>query len=456
MKFNQNTFLGRLAFFSALCIFLSVSLFFYSCTKKKNNELTQTESLALTAGETFALQTAEGCEFSSSAPQIAKVDANGVVTAVSEGETQIMLKKDALTQTVAVTVSDPAIINFDIRNESHINWYGRTYKAKAPDGRESVMFPLSNSSFEVSFYGNKLTATIYCYVDPVRKGQKTYFSVTVDHRTRTVGLDDGINELVLGERLTAGKHKASVVKLTEGRESNAGLLELKGESADGNFRFVKPPEKPSLKLEFYGDSLTTGHGVKGSNSTTAFETVNEDPTLCYAGVATKLLNAQATIYAYSGISLAVEGRYYPPLMKDVYRYVCSSNCREEWDFSRYVPDVIVVNLGANDWSSIKNVYWEQREEKVRKFSEAYVDFIRTLQEIAPNAKIVCITDRYQIGREIDDKIEAAAKMTGVYCVELYSNSNGSAGHPDTEAGQIAGKQLADFINSILQESGAIK
>lgn len=293
MKFNRKPIFSRVAFFATLCIFLSVSIFFSSCAK--NNALTNTDTLALTAGETCALQTEEGCEFSSSAPQIAKVDENGVVTAISEGETQIMIKKGTLTQSVAVTVTDPAIENFDVKNESHVNWYGRTYIAKAPDGREGVMFPLSNSSFEVSFYGNKLTATIYCYVDAVRKGQKTYFSVTVDRRTRTVGLEDGINELVLGERLTEGKHKASVVKLTEGRESNAGLLELKGESADGNFRFVKPPEKPSLKLEFYGDSLTTGHGVKGSNSTTAFETVNEDPTLCYAGVATKLLNAQATI-----------------------------------------------------------------------------------------------------------------------------------------------------------------
>lgn len=416
----------------------------------KEEQLCKTKSLDMIADETVALDVVDGCTFSSSAPEIAKVSGNGTVTAVSEGETHIVVTKENAQQKVKVCVSDPPIENFDIKNSAHINWCGRTITDKTPNGKECVMFPQSYSSFDVSFYGNKIIATIYCRVSSQRTGQKTYFKIQTDARTRTVGLNDGINVVTLGDKLKNGKHRVIVTKLTEGREAVAGLISLSGESANGDFKFVKPKERAKLKLEFYGDSLTVGHGVKGSNSTSAFETKDEDPTLCYSGVATELLNAEANFFAYSGMSLAIEGRYYPPLLLDTFDVVCNANYPDKkWDFSKYVADVIIINIGANDWSSIKYFYWDTKEEKIKIVKKAYVEFINKIKSVNSTAKIVCVTDDYQIGKSIDDVIEAAAAETGVYTVSLYSNGLGSAAHPDAQAGEIAGKQLADFIKSIL-------
>lgn len=433
-----------------LCIITFITFCSCKTDADKKEKLCSVEALSMIADETASLDATDGCVFSSEAPEIAKVAANGTVTALAEGKTFIVVKNGNNEQKIEVEVVDHAIENFDIRNQTHLNWSGRTIVDKSPNGKDCVMFPQSYSSFGVAFYGSKIIATIYCRVASQRTGQKTYFKIKVDARTRTVGLNDGVNVVTLGDKLKKGKHRVTVTKLTEGREAIAGLISLSGESADGDFKFVKPWQKPNLKLEFYGDSLTVGHGVKGSNATSAFETKDEDPTLCYSGVATELLGAEANFFAYSGMSLAIEGRFYSPLLLDTFDVVCNANYpNKKWDFSKYIADVVIINIGANDWSSINYFYSECKEEKIKIVKSAYVDFINKIKSINPTAKIVCVTDKYQIGKSINDAIEAAAAEMGVYSVELYSNGLGSASHPDSQAGEIAGKQLADFIRSIL-------
>ena len=110
---------------------------------------------------------------------------------------------------------------------------------------------------------------------------------------------------------------------------------------------------------------------------------------------------------------------------------------------------MIINIGANDWSSIKYFYSDKKEEKIKVVKTSYVALIEKIKAVNPTAKIVCITDEYHKSKGINDAIEAAAAETGVYTVALYSNGLGSAAHPDAQAGEIAGKQLADFIKTIL-------
>ena len=57
-------------------------------------------------------------------------------------------------------------------------------------------------------------------------------------------------------------HMVTIVKITEAAMSHVGLVKVdvvEGEIVLGEF-----PERPSLKLEFIGDSITCGYGVLGS------------------------------------------------------------------------------------------------------------------------------------------------------------------------------------------------
>lgn len=436
--------LNRLFSLAACAILCFLAVVATACGAAEPTGLLMGETeISLTAGGTYTIPTVEeGCVFEADEGGVVSVSAEGVVTALVAGEAKIIVRKGEKSSVLTVTVTEEKIENLNIEKGGHINWYGRTYLLREAEGAK-VMFPQSYSGFEVSFYGRELTAVICCYVDSARSGQKTYFEVDLDGRLRTVGLEDGTNELVLGSGLEYGKHTAKVTKLTEGRESNAGLVRLVAEDSE-DFYFVRPPEKPELKLEFYGDSITCGHGIKGTNATSAFETVNEDPTLSYAGQATRNLGAQANFFSYSGMALAFEGVYYPPLAKDDFVYVCSKNCREEWDFSSYVADVIVVNLGANDWTRINRDYPDSINDCLERFENEYRAFIRALKEKNGEAEIVCIGMPY-IYIAMAPHIKAAAEAEGVYYLPIYTNGLGSAAHPDVQAGEIGGKQLSDFI-----------
>lgn len=431
-----------------LCIILSLVTIFTTACSRSGQQMTEKlfmgkTEITLLTGETYTIQTTENeCVFESSEESVASVSSYGVVTALAVGRTNITVRKGEKSSVMLVIVEEKKITDFDIQNQEHVNWYGRTYMLEK-EGETIVMFPQSYSGFEVSFCGTELSAVIYCYVDSVRRGQKTYFEINLDGKYRTIGVEDGTHELVLGENLKYGKHSVKVTKLTEGRESNAGLVRFMEAKSD-DFYFVSPPEKPALKLEFYGDSITCGHGIKGTNATSAFETINEDPTLCYAGQATRNLGAQANFFSYSGISLAFEGVYYPPLVKDDYLLVCSKNCREQWDFTKYVADVIIINLGANDWTRISRDYPDSVNECLETFENEYRSFIRELRKKNETAMIVCIGMPY-IYMAMAPKIKAAAEAEGAYYLPIYTNGLGSAAHPDAQAGELGGKQLSDFI-----------
>ena len=55
-----------------------------------------------------------------------------------------------------------------------------------------------------------------------------------------------------------------------------------------------------------------------------------------------------------------------------------------WDFNRYVPDVVVLNLGTNDDS-----YCQEDTERQAKFASLYVDFLKTIRKHNQKAYIVC-------------------------------------------------------------------
>lgn len=55
-----------------------------------------------------------------------------------------------------------------------------------------------------------------------------------------------------------------------------------------------------------------------------------------------------------------------------------------WDFSRFVPDLIVINLGTNDDSYTKDDAVRQAE-----YAREYAGFLKTVRRCNPHAKILC-------------------------------------------------------------------
>ena len=73
-----------------------------------------------------------------------------------------------------------------------------------------------------------------------------------------------------------------------------------------------------------------------------------------------------------------------------------------WNFSQFSPDVIVINLGTNDFS-----YCGADEERRREYIDGYKAFLQLVREKNPDAMIVCTLGI--MGTELCDSMETAVK-----------------------------------------------
>lgn len=220
------------------------------------------------------------------------------------------------------------------------------------------------------------------------------------------------------------------IKLVRLSEANFGKVGISALYTSGT---IKKTEDKPLKLEFIGDSITCGYGVEGTVLKDMFSTSTENPTRAYAWKTAELLDADVQLVSWSGNGLI--SHYIPPevdtpdelypLMYDAYRLADYAGSRftgispeQEYDFSDYTPDAVIINLGTNDFS-----YTRGKEERINAFKEAYKKLIALVCEKRPNAHVVCTLGI--MGQDLCPAIRE--------CVNELSKQFRAAGNPEAAA-----------------------
>lgn len=54
---------------------------------------------------------------------------------------------------------------------------------------------------------------------------------------------------------------------------------------------------------------------------------------------------------------------------------------KDWDFTRYIPHAVIINLGTNDWNHNSGKAW------VKKFEKTYIKFIQNITNKYNNKKL---------------------------------------------------------------------
>ncbi len=182
-----------------------------------------------------------------------------------------------------------------------------------------------------------------------------------------------------------------VVKLSEVANSCCGLkaVEL------GEGETIAPAAAKAHKIEFIGDSITCGYGVEDEDRNHHFSTTTEDCTKAYAYKAAQKLDADYSLVSISGYGIisgySGDGKRVPeqmlPTYYETYGNSWGGSFGEEkpqdltWDFSKYEPEAVVINLGTNDASYAKD------NDKKQEYIDGYVEFLKKVREKNPNAKI---------------------------------------------------------------------
>ncbi|MCY1138043.1 GDSL-type esterase/lipase family protein [Actinoplanes sp. Pm04-4] len=232
--------------------------------------------------------------------------------------------------------------------------------------------------------------------------------------------------------LAAGNHTL-IVSYRQVAGSYTGDAVFQGLTLDAGATTFKAPARPKL-VEFVGDSITAG-------ATSSQLAVTD-----YAFKAGEKLGYDHTQIAIGGMCLSetADGCWAHET-----RYWMSSGGQagaDQWDFTRYRADAVVINLGTNDKS---------HGVSGPDFQAKYAAFLSRVRSKFPNAKIFAL--RTFIGRyagETRAAVQArnAAGDTAVSYVDttgwLPADGLSDSVHPNDKGHQAVADRLAPILGAL--------
>jgi hypothetical protein len=370
---------------------------------------------------------------------------------------------------IAITLADPlatGILEAETMNDyTKIRWLGRTWY---DDSTQRRYFWNTASGFTVAFEGTELKATFYATNYTVT-GKKAHLVILLDgEEDPTKGtllvLDQMQAEYILVSGLEDGYHTVKVLKRSEAQDSDTALVSV---STDGTF--ATPPAANDFRIQYIGASTSVGYGDLGPSSA-AKTTDNSNGLLCYTYLASYLLDAETSIFASSGWGITrgwntsglVSATQTIPAAYEYFATNASNyvfTAAGEWDHTDYQPDVIVVALGGNDFSSSNYSSLNATDQASFRASvtSAYIQFLLTLHAYHPDAYIIVVYGLMSEATYVKNVAIDAAAQADAECGMVTSllvagaGSSGSLGsnyHPDVATYIVAARQLAECIESL--------
>ena len=298
--------------------------------------------------------------------EIASISETGIITAHKEGTFKLSVKyKEIILEKDFDTYVRKTTLDCFNRNNPLIHYLGRNYHEN-----KVVRMDNEGSGFEVYFEGTSLKATMsgksgswYGY---------TMVSVLVDDEIdttkRIITLNKGSKEFeyTLVENLTPGFHRVKMLKRTENLSTYLTLFKL-----ETNGKFHPVNKENCLKMEVYGDSITAGYGNLRGELSDQTSAKLQSGLQTYASYTALALGAELNIQARSGIGMYTanndigEGNH----VKDYYDKV-NYDGEHHWNFDNYTPDIVLINLGTND-------YWDPKFNSTT-FLTSYINTVTSL------------------------------------------------------------------------------
>lgn len=249
--------------------------------------------------------------------------------------------------------------------------------------------------------------------------------------------------------LTDTVHDVQLFRLTEG---DLGWTEFQGFVLDAGKTLQAPPAAPELKIEFYGDSITTGLGIEASDADSDLNRDFQNNYLAYSALTARNLNAEFRCIAVQGIGVFVGWQSY--IMPQIWNRLAPLTTAALWDFSKWVPDVAVVNLFQNDRARISTLNPVPAEAEI---VQHYVSFISGIRAVYPDAHIVCALGSMDATAEgspwpgyIHQAVVQMADGNMSECIFPYI---GGDRHPRIVHHQAMADQLTAHVRSVLYPSG---
>ncbi len=262
---------------------------------------------------------------------------------------------------------------------------GRSVK----DEQGGITVAWSGTSATVHFSGTAVS------LDITESGNSQYL-VLVDGKPKREKVIPvrGRSTVELVKGLPRGEHSVSVYKLTEpfvgSSTFHAFILDASGEA-------LPAPTEVKPRIELLGDSISAGYGNEGTSESCSFSPDTENHFHSYAARAARELGADLTTLAWSGKGVfsnrGVAGD--TATMPELWKKTLPTE-GIDFDFSTKPPEVVLINLGTNDFAP--------EVEDTSPFAQAYDDLVSDVRSKYPAAHLFLLvgpvlSDEYPPGKE---------------------------------------------------------
>jgi hypothetical protein len=300
---------------------------------------------------------------------------------------------------------------------------------------------------------------IYAEFEGTSIGVKTnddfsYYNVFIDDSLYTIfhGGTSGITSYTLASGLTNTKHK---ILFTLRSELNWTKFAFNGFILDDGKSLLPPPIKPERKIEFIGDSYTVASGNEWTGESAAPNDSYTNNYKSFGPMIARNYNAQYQISARGGAGIAIGyPKDYTNLLPILFDRTLVYTSTPKWDFSNWVPNLVVVCLGLNDYSNWDGYSGPIDSANAVTYRNKYHEFIATIMNVYPHVKILAVAaNGIQWIKDNVSQVVTEENLSGhanVFYASFpyYDGGYVHNGHPSVATHQKIADTLISVINTI--------
>ncbi|GAA4948424.1 SGNH/GDSL hydrolase family protein [Algibacter agarivorans] len=331
----------------------------------------------------------------------------------------------------------------DVNYSNHeITYSGRIDSSN----QESVKLYWPGSSISLNFEGQSINALL-----KDSKGD-SYYNVILDNDSIFILRPDTLKSYhTLAQNLKKGKHTIEIFKRTE---PHYGVTNFYSFKIEGDGKILEKSPKKKRKIEFYGNSITSGYAVEDMSGADSPDGTYTNNYLSYSAITARYFDAEYRAICKTGIGIMVS--WHNIIMPEMYDRLNPHDPHTKWDFSLYQPDVAVVNLFQNDsWlfrlpenENFKKRFGEKAPSE-NNIINAYKDFVSKIRAHYPNADIICILGNMDVTKK-DSKwpryVETAvSQLKDPKIFTYFAPYKNTGNHPSIKEQQAIADGLIDFI-----------